>query len=617
MIGLFSKLQIRTKIGSCFSFLLLLISLFIFIYYPKQQKEQTLKTLGNKVQSMTEMVALGTGIAMETDNFSAIDQALNWAKRDSNLSLIIVLDTENEEIASYNSKNLKLNLEEVINKRGIVKINENMYCVTPIRYLNTDYGMLILGYSLREVSQTIHNQKVTTFYIILLIMIAGVIFSIMFSNMITKPIIQLRNAAKEVSKGKTDVKINVTTSDEIGELGATFNEMTDKIQTSKEMMEKINVKLKESEEQFRGAFDNAPIGVALINSEGHFLRVNRMFCKMLKYSRKELIDKSAIDIVYLDDKEDCSRLIREIFCDESAATHQEIRYVNKEGIILWIRIRMALHRKDLNSQIEIILQAIDISQRREDEEIAAKVQKNLLPDILPDIPGVNIKWSIKTCDELAGDTLNIFWLRDNYIGFYIIDVSGHGLAASLLSVKLSTIFSPYQIWNPSIERKIGDNSDAALRPAKLLKQLNENFPIDLDTGQYFTIVYGYLNVETHELCFSSAGHPAPIHLSKNEKAKIIKSKSLPIGFRKDAKYNEHKIKLKSGDRIFFYTDGIIEAKTRNGEEFGLHNLTKAVYESYEKTLDASFCLLDEMMVSWNGKTKLEDDVSILAIEIAK
>ena len=102
---------------------------------------------------------------------------------------------------------------------------------------------------------------------------------------------------------------------------------------------------------------------------------------------------------------------------------------------------------------------------------------------MPRVPGVNFAWIYRPCDELAGDGLNIIPLGDGKVGLYVLDVSGHGVAAALLSVTLSRLLSPPS--EPSSiliqNRGVGDRFDIT-PPAEVAARLNRLFPFDSATG---------------------------------------------------------------------------------------------------------------------------------------
>src|SRR5207237_1842693 len=160
---------------------------------------------------------------------------------------------------------------------------------------------------------------------------------------------------------------------------------------------------------------------------------------------------------------------------------------------------------------------------------SANIQETFLPSKLRCVTGVQFAWIYRPCDELAGDGLNIIPLGGGKIGLYILDVSGHGVAAALLSVTLSRLLSPPSELSSILIRggDVGDRFDVT-PPAEVAARLNRLFPFDPATEQFATMVYGVLNAATGEFRYVSAGHPGPVHLPSGADPVILKSQGLPI-----------------------------------------------------------------------------------------
>ncbi len=261
----------------------------------------------------------------------------------------------------------------------------------------------------------------------------------------------------------------------------------------------------------------------------------------------------------------------------------------------------------------------DINQRmKRDLEAAAAIQKSLLPSASPSFKGVKIDWRFRPCDELAGDTLNLFRLDKEHFGFYILDVSGHGVSAALLAVTLSRILSP-ELSKSSL-LKTRDNSPRGFvvnSPAYVANQLNTQFPIemDLEYGQYFTLLYGILNTSTYEMHYVSCGHPGMIYIPQQSEAGVIKSPDLPIGFSQTHQYEENVLQLSPGDRLYLYSDGISDAENSAQEFYGTRRMLATLQNSIPMSLGQS---LDELLtgvINWSKSPKLKDDATLLAIEI--
>lgn len=256
---------------------------------------------------------------------------------------------------------------------------------------------------------------------------------------------------------------------------------------------------------------------------------------------------------------------------------------------------------------------------RRELESAAKIQKAFLPKVHPKSPGVQFEWLFKPCEELAGDFLNIIPLDEKNIAFYILDVSGHGVSSALQSVMLSRVLSPtldpFSILRQ--ETKVAPGY-RIVPPVEVAEELNKRFPWNDQTKQFFTLFYGILNWETLELRYITAGHPPPIVLSKNEPYTLPKEPSgPPISFLFDMPYEEYLLQLHPGDRLYLYSDGILEAMNLKREQFGrvrfIQYLTNNRIKSLHRTLEG---LVEELEVWCEGKV-LGDDVSLLALEVAE
>jgi PAS domain S-box-containing protein len=137
--------------------------------------------------------------------------------------------------------------------------------------------------------------------------------------------------------------------------------------------------IKQSEEQFRITFENAPIGMCLTGKDGHYIAVNTSFCKMLGYSRDELIHSSVLDITHPDDREQSNLKLKEDISKgmhgEDIIFHVEKRYIHKDGHIIWVNISSSLLKDIDGSPRYLIAQIIDITERKKAEEKLKKSEE--------------------------------------------------------------------------------------------------------------------------------------------------------------------------------------------------------------------------------------------------
>ncbi|MBA3313702.1 MAG: SpoIIE family protein phosphatase [Planctomycetota bacterium] len=251
-----------------------------------------------------------------------------------------------------------------------------------------------------------------------------------------------------------------------------------------------------------------------------------------------------------------------------------------------------------------------------DLKAAAKIQKTFLPRAAPQVSGVQFAWSYRPCDELAGDGLNIIQLGDERIGLYVMDVSGHGVASALLCVTLSRLLSPPS--DPSSILVKGRDVAGRLDltpPAEVADRLNLLFPYDTATEQFATLMYGVLDASTGDFRYVSAGHPGPLHLVTGGSAKIIESPGFPIGLANEA-YEERCVRVGDGDRLYLYSDGLPDAMSPAGERFGDARLLDMIETGAARPLNEGIVSLLDEVTLWQGGESPQDDMSVLALEIA-
>ncbi len=247
------------------------------------------------------------------------------------------------------------------------------------------------------------------------------------------------------------------------------------------------------------------------------------------------------------------------------------------------------------------LQAANDRLRR-DLRAAARVQQAFLPSALPDTAPVRVAWAFRPCEELGGDLLNLFPIGDGHLGLYLLDVSGHGVSASLLAVAVGHALNPH-----------GDPAGLR-RPADVIRRVNERLCGDR-TEQFVTLFYAVLDLGTCTLTYANAGHPRPVFLSPGAEPAVLPEGGLPAGVTAEAQYHPAEIRLRPGDRLWVYSDGLPEAIAPDGAAFGQDRLTALFRAASRVSLpDAVRGVLGEVE-GWAGPGGPQDDVSVVALEV--
>jgi sigma-B regulation protein RsbU (phosphoserine phosphatase) len=236
-------------------------------------------------------------------------------------------------------------------------------------------------------------------------------------------------------------------------------------------------------------------------------------------------------------------------------------------------------------------------------DLAAEFQNTFLPrkNELIEFTGIRSDYIFIPLLKVSGDFIDITKLEESIYGYFISDISGHGVAAALISSMLKVFFSLY--------------GKDVLSPELLYEILNQEFFTYLNAGEYFTSFYGIYFEEEKKFVYTNANHPPPL-LRKIKTGEIIplNTEGFFVGVFKDTKFEEREVFLEKGDRILFYTDGITEAKNEKMEEFGVERL-KTIYRN-EASSDISQLISKIKNTVFDfADDKIEDDITLAIIEI--
>ena len=201
--------------------------------------------------------------------------------------------------------------------------------------------------------------------------------------------------------------------------------------------------------------------------------------------------------------------------------------------------------------------------------------------------------------------MDILQTGSEQLGFYLLDVSGHGVGAALRSAAISQLLHPMT----GLMRDIND-----VGPGRILARLNAHIVRQNPEIDYMvTIVLGLLNPATGELRIASAGHPPPILVPQNNALAELDQSGIPIGIDAQAEYRETCLTLKSDTTLLLYSDGLTECVNQRGEHFGRSALV-ATIEGARASSEAELVThIEAALDNWRGSTVLRDDLSMLAI----
>ena len=260
------------------------------------------------------------------------------------------------------------------------------------------------------------------------------------------------------------------------------------------------------------------------------------------------------------------------------------------------------------------LEAVNGRMKRE-LDLAARIQQTLFPSRNQSFEGVNLSWLLRPCVELAGDTLNVIPLDDHQLAFYVIDVSGHGVGAALLSVTLQRWLSPLPGRYRAFPRTGADPMRVDMAsPSAVARQLNQQFPMTTDIPQYFTMLYGILDTRDGGFRYVSAGHPGPVLVPRAGSPVCLSGQGFPIGLLPGADYDDRHLQLQPGDRLVLYSDGVLDASNGEGTGFGVERLASVLADSRSSALPDSLEAVMASLQQWRRSDPFEDDITLLGVD---
>jgi len=276
---------------------------------------------------------------------------------------------------------------------------------------------------------------------------------------------------------------------------------------------------------------------------------------------------------------------------------------------LTARVRSGMRQYESNQSLRQLSLDLDQQRRLLEEEMARAAEYVI--SILP----ASIDGPIATdslflpSQKLGGDCYDFYWLDEDHFIFYMLDVSGHGLAAALPSISI------YNLLRSSALTK-----EILLQPEKVLASLNSFFQMGRQNEQYFTIWYGVYQPSSQTLRFASAGHPPCLLLSpfapSGRSMQELKTNNLPIGLFEDATYVEQSTQIQPGSLIYLYTDGIYETMGQAGpHQFGEWTF-KSFTELMLSTAASDPPALEKVMAAikqTTGVLHFSDDVSLMRL----
>jgi sigma-B regulation protein RsbU (phosphoserine phosphatase) len=228
----------------------------------------------------------------------------------------------------------------------------------------------------------------------------------------------------------------------------------------------------------------------------------------------------------------------------------------------------------------------------------------MLPAECPQIKGFEIAAFSVSAREVGGDFYDFIEMGAEKAGFVIGDVTGKSVSGALVMSASRSVFRML--------------SEDALTVGESMTRANRRLKKDIKSGMFVALLYAVMSAQDRTLTMCSAGQTQPVHLSaKSGKASLIETEgdTFPLGILDDANYEETRIQLETGDKVVFYTDGIVEAMNEKEEMFGFDRLLEMVQTSKSANADSLLQEIIDKVKEFTGSAPQHDDLTIIVVSV--
>ena len=242
------------------------------------------------------------------------------------------------------------------------------------------------------------------------------------------------------------------------------------------------------------------------------------------------------------------------------------------------------------------------NERRMDREmkIAREIQIQLMPEEVPTIEKLDVAVTFRPVAHLGGDLYDFIQFDDGRMAFVVGDVAGKGAPAALYAALSSGI--------------IRTRATRKYPPGQMLELVNKTLfsrPIE---SQYCCLTYAIYDPQTQKITIANSGLPYPL-LVRNGLPKFLELAGIPVGLFPDSKYNEQELQLESGDVLAFYSDGLVESRDTNNDDFGLKRFAETIRVHKDKPAGEIVSAVNEAVEDFVGRIPFHDDRTLIVVKM--
>jgi len=241
-------------------------------------------------------------------------------------------------------------------------------------------------------------------------------------------------------------------------------------------------------------------------------------------------------------------------------------------------------------------------RQRVELETARQIQSSILPELPPRLAGIDLAYVYLPATEVGGDFYDVMALEDGRLAVAVGDVAGHGVSSGLIMSMAKSTLALQVTVDPEVSTVLHTLNRAVYQSARL--------------RLLTTLCYALVDRDRHELVYGCAGHLAPYRIDTQGRVEPLVASSYPLGVRDSVEIDVRTTKLEPGDRIFLYSDGVVEARREIDDElFGFERLEDSLRRHAEEDPGGLRDGVLSDIESFTAGTPREDDQTILVLRV--
>lgn len=245
---------------------------------------------------------------------------------------------------------------------------------------------------------------------------------------------------------------------------------------------------------------------------------------------------------------------------------------------------------------------------------AKKLQQSLVKERFRALSVGNLSLLLRSSGHVGGDLVGFFEAGARHVGLYALDVSGHGISSALMTARLAGYLSSAAPDQNVALRKDTDGRYVPRAPDEVVEALNNLVLDEMETEHYFTLLLGFVELETGHMVLSQAGHPHPAVQRADGTVEQMGPGGFPVGLLSGVSFEQFELRLNRGDRLLILSDGVTECPGPGGNMLGEEGLSVLMQDLSEARGPAFLEALIWKLAEFNGSEDFPDDVSAILFE---